>query len=247
MTPPASRQPSPPKPSAHSLAGISLFKPLDPAKRQAVERRCRWKTYGEDEQIIDRETDTQDVFFVISGIARVVNYSPAGREVSFDEIGPGGVFGELAAIDGQPRSASVVAKTPTLAASLSPAAFQEILVTHPPVATMLLRRLAEVVRESTDRIMDLSTQGAHNRIYAELLRQAHETDAEAFARNTNQARIHPMPVHSDIAARVSTARETVARVLGDLTRKGILARERDALVIQDVGRLTKMVKEFRAE
>jgi CRP-like cAMP-binding protein len=247
MTPPAQHPPGAPKVSTHSLAGISLFKALDPAKRQIVERRCRWKTYAEDEQIIDRETDTQDVFFVISGIARVVNYSPAGREVSFDEIGPGGVFGELAAIDGQPRSASVVAKTQTLAASLSPGAFQEILETHPQVTTVLLRRLAEVVRESTDRIMDLSTLGAHNRIYAELLRQARETDAVAFEKNASRASIRPMPVHSDIAARVSTARETVARVLGDLTRKGILERERDALVIQDVARLTKMVKEFRVD
>jgi predicted transcriptional regulator len=80
-----------------------------------------------------------------------------------------------------------------------------------------------------------------------LLRQAREADAPAFEKNANRACIKPMPVHSDIAARVSTARETVARVLGDLTRKGILERERDALVIQDVSRLTKMVKEFRVD
>ncbi len=242
--------PNPPasaKSGGQTLAGISLFKALDPAKRQLIERRCRWKTYAEGEQIIDRENDSQDVFFVISGMARVVNYSPAGREVSFDEIGPGGVFGELAAIDGQPRSASVVAKVPTLVASLSAVAFRETLDTHPQVGTALLRRLAEVVRESTDRIMDLSTLGAHNRIFAELLREAREADPKAFETGANRAKIHPMPVHSDIAARVSTARETVARVLSDLTKKGIVERERDALVITDVDRLTKMVREFRGD
>jgi predicted transcriptional regulator len=56
-----------------------------------------------------------------------------------------------------------------------------------------------------------------------------------------------MPVHSNIAARVSTARETVARVLGDLTRKGIVERESDALRIVDINRLTQMVKEFRGD
>ena len=232
---------------AQTLAGIGLFKMLAPADRQAVERRCRWRTYAEGEQIIDRETDTQDVFFVVSGLTRVVNYSPGGREVSFDEIGEGGVFGELAAIDGRPRSAAVIARTETLTASLSSAAFREVLDASPPVANALLRRLAAVIRESTDRIMDLSTLGAHNRVYAELLRQAHEADPKAFERGANQARIHPMPVHSAIAARVSTARETVARVLGDLTRKGILERETDALRILDVNRLTEMVKEFRGD
>lgn len=230
-----------------TLAGIALFKMLPPAERQAVERRCRWRTYAEGEQIIDRENDSQDVFFVISGLTRVVNYSPGGREVSFDEIGEGGVFGELAAIDGRPRSAAVIARTETLTASLPAAAFREVLNTSPSVANALLRRLAAVVRESTDRIMDLSTLGAHNRVYADLLRQAHESDPQAFERGANQARIHPMPVHSAIAARVSTARETVARVLSDLTRKGILEREADALRILDVNRLTEMVKEFRGD
>lgn len=232
---------------AQSLAGIDLFKALAPAERQAVERRCRWRTYRDGEQIIDRENDTQDVFFVISGLTRVVNYSPGGREVSFDEIGPGGFFGELAAIDGRPRSAAVIAKTTTLAASLPPAAFREILTTYTPVASALLHRMAAVIRGSTDRIMDLSTLGAHNRVYAELLRQAHEADPASFTQSSNRARIHPMPVHSDIASRVSTARETVARVLSDLTRKGILEREHDALLILDIARLTQMVKEFRGE
>ncbi len=233
--------------ATQTLAGIELFKAVTPAERQELERRCRWRTYTDGEQIIDRENDSQDVFFVVSGLARVVNYSAAGREISFDEIGAGGMFGELAAIDGLPRSASVVAKTATLTASLPPAAFREIIETHPAVAQALLRRLASIVRGSTDRIMDLSTLGAHNRIYAELLRQARETDSAAFDSGAARAYIRPMPVHSDLAARVSTARETVARVLSDLTRKGILERESDALVILDVHRLSEMVKEFRGE
>jgi CRP/FNR family transcriptional regulator, cyclic AMP receptor protein len=140
-----------------------------------------------------------------------------------------------------------VAIRPTVAASLPAAVFREILDTHPPVALSLLRRLAEVVRESTDRIMDLSTLGAHNRVYAELLREARDSDAKAFERGANQASIRPIPVHSDIAARVSTTRETVARVLGELARKGIVERDSDALVLRDVARLTKMIKEFRVD
>jgi len=237
----------PPAKPAQSLAHTGLFAALAPGPRQAIERRCRWRNYAEGEQIIDRETDSQDVFFVVEGLARVVNFSPAGREVSFDEIRAGGCFGELAAIDGQPRSASVVAVRPTVAASLPAAAFREILESHPPVGNALLKRLAEVVRDSTDRIMDLSTLGAHNRVYAELLREARTSDAKAFEKKANQASIRPIPVHSDIAARVSTTRETVARVLSDLARKGIVERESDALVLRDVARLTKMVKEFRGD
>lgn len=235
------------KPAAQSLAGIELLKALPPAERQALERRCRWRSYDEDEQIIDRETQSEDVFFVISGTARVLNFSPGGREVSFDDIGAGGLFGELAALDNQPRSATVVARTPMLTAALPAAAFRELLEGHPPIAMALLRRLAEVVRESTDRIMDLSTLGAHNRIFAELLRLARDSDPKAFEQKANRARIRPVPHHVDIASRVSTARETVARVLSDLGRKNVVERERDALVILDVARLAKMVKEFKLD
>jgi CRP/FNR family transcriptional regulator, cyclic AMP receptor protein len=235
------------KSGVQSVAGIGLLKPLTPPERQALERRCRWRSFSEGEQIIDRETQSEDVFFVISGTARVVNYSPGGREVSYDDIGPGGLFGELAALDSRPRSASVVAKTDMATASVSAVAFRELLLEHPPIAMALLRRLAEVVRESTDRIMDLSTLGAHNRIFAELLRQARDSDPKAFEQQANQARIRPVPHHVDIASRVSTARETVARVLSDLSKNGVVGRERDALVLLDVGRLAKMVKEFKLE
>lgn len=235
------------KPGTQTLSGIALLKALPPSERQALEHRCRWRSFDEDEQVIDRETQSQDVFFVISGVARVVNFSAGGREVSFDDIGAGGLFGELAALDSRPRSASVVAKTPMLTASIPAATFRELLIAHPEVAMALLRRLAEVVRESTDRIMDLSTLGAHNRIFAELLRLARDSDPKAFEQKANQARIRPVPHHVEIAARVSTARETVARVLSDLSKKNLIDRDRDALIILDVARLAKMVKEFKLD
>ncbi|MFZ9133563.1 MAG: aminoacyl-tRNA hydrolase, partial [Gemmobacter sp.] len=72
------------------------------------------------ETIIDRESESRDVYFVVDGRARVVNFSLSGGEISFDDIENGGVFGELAALDGQPRSATIVALTDTLVASISP-------------------------------------------------------------------------------------------------------------------------------
>ena len=90
--------------------------------------------------------------------------------------------------------------------------------------------------------MDLSTLGANNRVHAELLRQA-----RVVGTDENVARITPIPVHSDIASRVSTTRETVARVLNDLARKKLVERQKNALVILDVDRLEDMVEEVRGE
>lgn len=225
-----------------NLKAVSLLAGLSDNERRDIERCCHWKQYAAGEQIIDRETRSNDVFFVVSGKVRVVNFAASGREVSFDDIPAGGYFGELAAIDGAPRSANVVAIESTLAATLAGPTFLDIVVKHPGVSLAMLKRLASVIRQSTGRIMDLSSLGAHNRIYAELLREA-----RAGGVVDNRAVIKPIPVHGDLAARVSTTRETVARVMGDLARAKLVKREAGALAILDVARLAAMVVEFRGE
>lgn len=230
------------KSATETLDNVELLSALSATERRAIEKRCRWKHFKKDEQIIDRETDSTDVYFVAAGAVRIVNYSLAGREITFDDIEAGGYFGELAALDGARRSASVVAIKDTLTASLDASAFRDVLAAHPTIALALLQRLARVIRQSTGRIMDLSSLGANNRIYAELLREARAGGLEG-----NRAAIRPIPVHADLAGRVSTTRETVARVLGDLARKKIIQREKGALVILDVKRLSAMVEEFRGD
>ena len=111
-------------------------------------------------------------FFVDEGQVRVVNYSISGREITLDDIGPGGHFGELAAIDGQPRSASVMALTGCSVAIMQQEHFLELVNENPSVALKVMRGLASIIRNSTERIMDLSTLAANNRVQADLLRQA---------------------------------------------------------------------------
>ncbi|MFN0044341.1 MAG: Crp/Fnr family transcriptional regulator [Alphaproteobacteria bacterium] len=229
----------------HVLESIALLKGLPTPVLREIEKKCVWRDYGEDEQIFDRDNDSRDIYFVVSGRVRIVNYSMSGREVSFDDISTGGTFGELAAIDAKPRSASVVAREPTTVAALESGALLELAVKHPQVAIALMKRLARVVRTATERIMDLSTHGAHNRVYAELLRLARGDDDSTAAKAN--ATITPMPTHSEIASRVSTTRETVARVLSELQHSGLVRREQDGFVVTDLERLRAMVEEFRGE
>ncbi|TAN48683.1 MAG: Crp/Fnr family transcriptional regulator [Rhodospirillales bacterium] len=204
---------------------------------------CSWKRYRAEEQIIDRDSDTRDVFFIVSGKVRIVNYSLSGREVTLGDVGAGGHFGELAALDGEPRSASVMALEDTVVASMPPDNFLRLIQAHPESTLFILQSLSRIVRRSTERIMDLSTLGANNRVHAELLRLA-----RAAAKNdANHATLVPIPVHSDIASRVSTTRETVARVLNELAREGIVKRDKDALQVLNIEALEDMVIEVRGE
>jgi CRP-like cAMP-binding protein len=227
---------------ADSLADIRLLSELTDDEIEIVEKKCRWKTYGPGEQIIDQHSESQDIFFVVNGRVRVVNYSLSGREITFDDLEPGSHFGELAAIDGLPRSASVMALIDARIASLPAEQFKDIIIEHPKIALKLMKHLAHLVRASTSRIMDLSTLGANNRIHADLLRLARKVTKDDMT-----AIITPIPVHSDVASRVSTTRETVARVMNDLVRKDILVRQKSSLLIKDLERLEDMVDDVRGE
>lgn len=225
-----------------TLDHIELLAPLEAARRAALARQCRWRRFQTDEMILDYQSDTHDICFIVEGRVRVVNHSVSGREISFDDIPEGGFLGEMSAIDGGPRSASVVALTDTLVAFLSARPFLEMVTGHPALALAVMKRLTGMIRRSTERIMDLSTLGANNRVHAELLRLARPN-----LRSDNTAEINPAPIHSDIAARVSTTRETVARALSDLSRDKLIERRGQALVVINFKRLQRMVEDVRGE
>lgn len=221
--------------------GTPLLSPLKQGERDQLVRQCRFRRFAPGEHIIDGQSDSRDVFFIIEGTVRVVNYSLSGREVALDDIHAGGFFGELAALDGGPRSAFVMAQGgEAVTAAMPYDVFLDLLAKKPVLGLEIMKRLARIVRQATERIMDLSTLGANNRVHAELLRQAWSSPNDGRA-----ATITPIPLHADIASRVSTTRETVARVLNDLARSGILERKKNSLLVRDMSRLAMLVEDVR--
>lgn len=220
--------------SNDSLARVRLLQNLSSEVIVSLEKRSSWRRYARDEQILDRDSDSRDVFLVVEGSVEVVNYSLSGREVAFGHVAEGGYFGELSAIDGGRRSANIVAVENSLVLVVPPDVFTEILTHNPPAAMQVLRRLAHIIRTADDRIMDLSTLKAVQRVYVELVRLAQEDE------KTGQCVVRPLPTQRDIARRASTSRETVARVLGQLARAEIVERKGRTLHIHDIERLTDM-------
>lgn len=229
--------------AASTLDGIPILGSLGAARRAEVARLCRWRRYHPQEQIIDRQSETREVLFIVQGAVRIVIYSVSGRELTLDDLPAGNFFGEMAAIDGYPRSASVMAVSETVVAGLTGEQFCRLLAEEPDFNATVMRRLVQIVRSATERIIDLSTLGANNRVHAELLRQALQAGVGA----DGTAELRPIPVHGEMASRVSTTRETVARVMNDLARKNVVKRGRDSLIILDVQHLRDMVEGVRGE
>ena len=223
--------------SSLGLQRIALLEGLSPERLDALARQCAWRNFEAGQRILSREAPDRDVYLVVSGRVRVTIYSASGRQVTFRDIQAGELFGEVAAIDGMPRSADVVALESGLTASIPPSVFRDLLRDEPRVAERVLQRLAGLVRRMSARVIDLSTLNVHSRIHAELLRLAREAGVSG-----NAARIAHAPTHAELASQVSTYREEVSRELSSLSKAGVVAREGPALVIRDVARLQALVE-----
>jgi CRP-like cAMP-binding protein len=219
-----------------SLVGIGSFKDLDPAACRQIETRCRWRRVVAGQRIIDFGSDSRDVFFVVDGAVSVVNFSLSGREVAFATVETGDCFGELAAIDGRPRSASVVAIKDTLIATMPSSSFLKLLQERVEVTFKVLKHLSHMVRAGDVRIMELSTLAATQRVYAELLRMC-QPDAAVPSLWV----VRSLPPLREIASRVSTTRETAARALSQITAAGLVRRKGRNLYLMDRAKLEKFV------
>src|SRR6516164_1770144 len=202
-----------------TLATVGLFRSLDAANIDLLDTQCSWRPLSRNQSIVDYQDTSNDVFFIVSGAVRVKLQSASGREVLLREINAGDFFGELAAIDGEPRSAGIIAVTDVTVARMPASVFRTTVHSHPDVCDQLLALLAGQIRMLANRVNEFSTLDVRHRIHAELLRLSRPEPGDPA-----RAVISPPPPHAEIAARVSTRREAVARELKALERDRMIER-----------------------
>ena len=222
---------------ASGLKRASVLAKLSDAALERLGQKCKWRRHGAGEQIVGRQDFSTDVYFLLAGTARAISYSSEGKAVVFVDLRAGAMFGEVAAIDRQPRSASIEAIEPCEIASLSADDFEQLMLREPTVAVAALRQVTANVRRLSERVFEFSTLAVQNRIHAELLRLAGRP-----AQPRSAVTLSPAPSLADIADRISTHRE-----LSRLTAIGLLRRDKGDLVITDVAKLRELVNEAKGE
>jgi CRP/FNR family transcriptional regulator, cyclic AMP receptor protein len=221
-----------------TLDGIDILAGLTADARRLLAGRCTWRDFKPHQQILGHQEDTRTVLFLTAGKAHATIFSENGKQVTFIDINAGGMFGEWAAIDGKPRSASVEAVTRCIAAAMSAELFWEVLRTEPTVVAAVLKRLVRRLREMSDKEVESATLPVGKRIAAELLRLA-----EPLKTEVGNAVLFPAPTNTDIASRVATTRETVNRVLREMMEAGIIEKHGRTLVIPEVEKLRRLIVE----
>lgn len=224
--------------TASDLRKFEIFQNLDDRDLTNIASQIRVKKYNKDQQIIGQYEEDKNVYFLLEGTVYINVYSAKGREVMFRDLKSGDMFGELAAIDGKPRSADAVARTDVQICSVSPMQFSALLREFPDVSSALLIYLSGLVRDLSDRVYDFSTQNVRKRVQNEVLRLARQAGV-----SSNTAVIFPKPKHADIASRVNTQREAVTKELSRLVRADLIEKSRRALIVKDFEALRRMAEE----
>ena len=225
---------------ALSLRSIRLFRTLGDEAIRRLDAQCLWRRYDAKEQIVACGDQGTDVFFVGSGLLRAIIQTEGARDVILRDIASGEFFGELAAIDGQPRSASVVAITGASLARMPAGLFSAVLREHDDVYSQLLTLLVARIRTLDNRVAELATLDVRHRLFGELLRLCRPDGAES-----GRALISPPPYHAEIAARIAARREAVTRALRALESAGLVERRRGALVLTDIAALVALFRDPR--
>lgn len=177
----------------------------------------------EGELVLDFDDDSRDIFIILDGGVRVVLRTPSGHELIFGDFGPGDAFGEIAAIDRLPRSASVTALYRTRLAMLPPEPFMAAVLSSPTASLACMRHLTARLRKKDERLLELTVLPVRLRLCTELLRLAPPRGADVARR------ISPPPPHHELAARIGTRREVVSREMVALADAGLIAADRRAI------------------
>lgn len=181
---------------------------------------CVVRAFKQGEVLVSQGDEAHGVYILLSGEANVVLYSRGGHELWLDDLHKGALFGELAAVLQQPRTASVIALTAGQMACLGVGQFQSLLETESRFAMLTIRMQARRIHMTSNRMIESCALSVAARVYAELLRIGvpSHTDEEVF-------HIAPAPSVSAFAKRVNASRESVSRSINDYEKSGLLQRD----------------------
>jgi CRP/FNR family cyclic AMP-dependent transcriptional regulator len=218
-----------------ALARCPLFEHADRPILESLASRLRRRRFRRNEVIMHQGDPGDSLHVVAAGAVKIVLPSAEGEEAIIATLRPGDFFGELALLDGAPRSATVTALEPSETLVLPRQVFNELLDTLPGLRDALLSGLAHELRRLTGHVEELHFLDLAGRLAIRLARLAQEEQPDA----RGQIRLDWPYTQSDLAAMIGGTRQSVNRLLSQLVDEGLITIHPDVLVITDLEALAR--------
>lgn len=203
----------------HKLAAVRLFAELDKPAQVALAQCMREQHYRPGQYLTHEGQFAEALFIVQEGRVRLARTAPDGREQVLAIIGSGEMFNMEPLLDGGPTPATARAMSPVTCLLLPDTSLTPLIRQFPDLAVVLMRQMAEQLREQAVLIEDLGFRSVRARLARLLLNEAASGTA--------------MLTQSELAARAGTVREIVGRTLRQMSDEGLVALKRGQVLVLD--------------
>ncbi len=212
-----------------------FFVRLTLEERAQLQRRGRQRRWPRAASVFTEGERAEWVGVVLSGEAKVSYFTEEGKEVLLAIRGPGALIGELAAIDGEPRSATVSSLEPLEALVLPAAQFREFLYANPRVALLVLEMLSRKLRDADRKRIEFGAYDTLERVVRRLVELA-----ERFGERTEEGVRITLPLSQEgLAGWTGSSREAVSKALQTLRGRGWVKTQRCSITVRNLEALRK--------
>jgi CRP-like cAMP-binding protein len=218
------------------LRRVWLFAGLDDRELASIAAVSRERSCQRGEVLVRQGDACGDLFSVLQGRLKVGSVAGEDAEVLLSVVGPGDVFGEIALLDDEPRSATVVALEPCRLLIVPRDSFRPLLRELPALSLRLLQILARHVRRLSARTEDAVGLDVRARLAKVLLDLADRFGVEAAR---GRIRITVRLSQQDLGRMVGATREMVNKCLREWSSRGIISATHGQTVIVSRARLRR--------
>jgi CRP-like cAMP-binding protein len=221
------------------LAGHALLRRWGLHECDDALRHARFERYRAMEKIFQKGDPESGLMAVLKGRVKLSSKSPDGKEALFEILEPGRIFGEVALLDGKPRSHDATALEDTEVLVLNRRDLLPILQTHPQICVDIIMDLCGRLRRTDEMVEDMLFLGLSSRLAKRLLRLG-----ERFGRPDPQGRtrIDMTLTQQDVASLVGMTRESINKQIGRWRDAGIVDFDRGIITICDSRRLREIAE-----
>ena len=214
------------------LSALWLFEDLSEAEFATLLQSMQIRTYRSKEIIVKKGDPADGLYVILDGHAKVASQNKEGWDTAFSVMGPNEAFGEIALLDGQPRSATVTTMKECQVAYMPVSTFRHLLIESPTIAVKLLGVLAKRVRRLSQNLEDRDALGVRERLAKQLLSLA-EASPEGLLVDLSLSQ-------QELGDLVGATRESVNKHLREWKKQGLIEQRRRALVLHDVKALRSL-------
>ena len=219
------------------LQRVPFLAALTTADRQALAASAKRRQFARGQAIFHKDDPGESLFIIEEGSVRIYLPSPQGADLTLAILGRGDFFGDMALLDGRPRSASATALQETRAAALDRADFTTVIQSRPEAAMAVLAAVAQRLREANEMAGDLAFLDVGGRLAKKLLELAATHGVEKSG-----GILLDLPLtQEELANMVGVTRESVNRHLSLLRRQGVIGGQGRRFVIRDAEALRRYV------